>query len=288
MFDIYEVVTNRVIAELEKGNIIWRKPWNTSTDYAWSRATGKGYSLLNSLCLDKSGEYATFNQIKAEGGRVNKGARASMVIYYSLQMKDRKDADGNIIKDADGNVIKRVIPFLKYHNVFHVETQTNLEQKYNKAETSDVEPIERAEEIISEYIGTSGVLLKREQGNRACYSPSADCVTVPDIKQFSDTAEYYSTVFHELSHSTGHETRLNRITETAFFGNEEYSKEELIAELSASAILNRIGIETASSFKNNVAYIQSWIAALRNDKKLIVQASSKADAAFKMIMGEVQ
>ena len=101
------------------------------------------------------------------------------------------------------------------------------------------------------------------------------------------TAEYYSTVFHELTHSTGHASRLNRLTNPAFFGSEAYSKEELVAEIGASALVSHVGLETSNSLRNNVAYIQNWLRVLKDDKRLIVSASGKAEKAVNLILGSV-
>ena len=110
-------------------------------------------------------------------------------------------------------------------------------------------------------------------------------MTLPLVDQFRNTAEYYGTAFHELTHSTGHESRLNRLHTVAAFGSEDYSKEELIAEIGAAALVNHAGLETADSFKNNAAYIQNWLQALRNDKRFIVSAAGKAEKAVDMILG---
>ena len=122
--------------------------------------------------------------------------------------------------------------------------------------------------------------------DRAYYSPSIDYVCVPALEQYSDTSEYYSTTFHELTHSTGHKTRLDRLTSgaAAAFGGEDYSKEELVAELGAAALCNQCGIETSNSFKNSAAYIQSWLKALKNDKRMIVNASAAAQKAVDFIL----
>lgn len=109
---------------------------------------------------------------------------------------------------------------------------------------------------------------------------------LPLIKQFGDTAEYYSTAFHELTHSTGHPKRLNRITETARFGSASYSREELCAELGASFLLNRLSIETPGSFRNNAAYINHWLGVLKEDKRLLVSAAGQADKAVQLILGK--
>jgi antirestriction protein ArdC len=106
------------------------------------------------------------------------------------------------------------------------------------------------------------------------------------MEQFNSTAEYYSTAFHELTHSTGHSSRLDRLRATAHFGNESYSKEELVAEIGAAALVNYVGLETPSTLCNSAAYIQSWLTALRNDKRLIVTASGAASRAFAYITGK--
>ena len=105
------------------------------------------------------------------------------------------------------------------------------------------------------------------------------------MKQFAETAEYYSTAFHELTHSTGHHSRLNRLEKFTFFGTEAYSKEELVAEIGAAALVNAAGLETASSFRNSTAYIQNWLSVLKNDKRFIVSAAGKAEKAVNLILG---
>ena len=144
---------------------------------------------------------------------------------------------------------------------------------------------QKAESIICDYLKTSSVKLNHEQGDRAFYRPSNDSITLPLLAQFKETAEYYSTAFHEMIHSTGHMSRLNRLEKTAFFGTEAYSKEEVVAEIGASALVNVAGLETANSFRNNTAYVQNWLTVLKNDKRFIVSASGKAEKAVNLILG---
>ena len=146
-------------------------------------------------------------------------------------------------------------------------------------------PAGTAETIITGYIQRSGVKLQHEEGDRAFYRPSSDSITLPLLAQFHHTAEYYSTAFHEMVHSTGHKSRLDRLEKTAFFGSEAYSKEELIAEIGAAALVNHVGLETAHSFRNNTAYVQNWLQVLRNDKRFIVSAAGKAEKAVSLILG---
>ena len=121
-------------------------------------------------------------------------------------------------------------------------------------------------------------------GDRAFYRPSTDSITLPLLAQFAETAEYYGTAFHEMVHSTGHMKRLNRLDATAHFGSEDYSKEELIAEIGSAALVNRAGLETAKSFRNSAAYVQNWLQVLKDDKRFIVSAASKADKAVSYIL----
>lgn len=275
--NIYETVTNRIIEQLDKGIIPWHKPW-TGTAGAWSRSTGKAYSLINQWGMPK-GEYATFNQIKKEGGKVNKGSHGYMVIFFKPTVIEETDPVTNEKK-------KKTIPLLKYYTVFNIEKQTDLEIKHSRgAVGAGAEPLEALEAIKDDYLTRSGVGFENVKGNEAFYRPSTDSVTVPLLEQFTGIEEYYSTVFHELAHSTGHPSRLNRLKATAHFGNKDYGKEELVAEITAAAVLNEAGIETAKTIKNSAAYIQNWRDAIKADNRLVVHASSKAQKAFELIMG---
>ena len=277
-FDIYAAVTDRIVQQLEKGVVPWRKPWTGVRSGAISGATGKPYSLLNQMLLAKDGEWYTWNQIQALGGKVRKGEKSSMVVFW--KQTPVKDED-----PATGEQIERMIPVLKYFNVFHIDQLDGIEAKTIDPEAIDPATDTTADAIIAGYLQRSGVELEHRKGDEAFYSPSVDRVVLPLREQFPSMAEYYSTAFHELTHSTGHSSRLDRISRRAFFGNEDYSREELVAEIGAAALLNHCGIETADSFKNSAAYIQSWLRALRNDKKLIVSAAGAAAKAFELITG---
>lgn len=275
MFDIYEAITNRIIEELEKGQIPWQKPW-VSAGSCVSYATGKPYSLLNQILLGRAGEYATFQQIQKAGGRVRKGEKSRMVVFWKwIETKDEETEE-----------VKK-IPFLKYFNVFHIDQCDGLEPKWQAKPLEEYASAdEAADAIIADYLSRSGVKLTNEAGDRAYYQPSTDSITLPKREQFAQTAEYYSTAFHELVHSTGHSTRLNRLEKLAFFGSESYSKEELVAEIGSAALVNHVGLETADSFKNSAAYVQNWLTALKNDKRLIVSASGKAEKAVSLILNQ--
>ena len=277
-FDIYAAVTDRIVQQLEQGVIPWHKPWTGIQSGAVSGTTGKPYSLLNQMLLGKPGEWYTWNQIQKLGGKVRKGEKSSMVVFWKQTAIKEEDP-------ATGEKVERLIPMLKYFNVFHVDQCEGIEAKAIDPDAADPATDETADSIISDYLNRSGVTLEHRKGDEAFYRPADDRVVLPLREQFQSMAEYYSTAFHELTHSTGHSSRLNRLTGKAFFGNEEYSREELVAEIGAAALLNHCGIETAGSFKNSTAYIQSWLRALRNDKKMIVSASGAAAKAFEMITG---
>ena len=274
--DIYQTITDRMIAEMEQGIIPWKKPWMAS-GMAISHTTGKAYSLLNQMLLGRAGEYLTFKQVQAEGGWVRKGEKSKFVVFWRFIEKE----------DEETGEINQV-PFLRYYNVFHVDQCEGIKAKYQRELTETANADETAEGIITEYTKREGVVIENAEGNQAYYQPALDRIVLPLMKQFKETAEYYSTAFHEMVHSTGHMKRLNRLDAPAHFGSEDYSKEELIAEIGASALNHHCGLETPSSFRNSAAYLQNWLSVLKNDKRFIVSAAGKAEKAVQLILGEGQ
>ena len=276
-FDLYQQITDRIIAELEKGTVPWHRPWSCSSG-SISRATGRPYSVLNQLLLPQAGEYVTFKQAIEEGHPVKKGEKASMVYFFKfIDSKDEETGEN------------KQIPLLKYYSVFHISQCEGMKPRFASSVPvhSDLQPDERAEQILQDYVDQSGVKLKKQHSDKAYYSPTRDEIVIPEISQFTDKAEYYSTAYHEAVHSTGHPTRLNRITDIARFGSETYSKEELTAELGASYLVNAAGLETQSSFGNSASYIKNWLSVLKDDKRFIVSAAGKAEKAVGMILGEM-
>ena len=271
--DIYAEVTNRIIDQLESGIIPWQKPWIASGN-AVSRATGKPYSLLNQMILGRGGEYLTFAQCQKEGGKIRKGEKSQMVVFWKfIEQEDEETHE------------KKQVPFLRYYSVFHIDQCEGLKAKQMPELPATAKANETADRIIYDYLSREGVALKHQEGDRAFYRPSNDTVVLPLLAQFAETAEYYSTAFHELTHSTGHASRLDRLSKTAYFGSEAYSKEELIAEIGAAALVNTAGLETANSFRNSAAYVQNWLKVLNDDKRFIVSAAGKAEKAVNLILG---
>lgn len=279
--DIYAKVTDRIIEQLEKGTIPWERPW-AGDGYAVSHVTGKPYSLLNQFLLGNPGEYVTFEQCKKEGGKIKKGAKARFVVFW--KMLDAAD------KDSDGNITTKQIPFLRYSNVFNLADTEGLRTKHFEEVHNDNQPVEAAQRVLDAYIAREGIRLEHSNQGGAYYQPAADRIHLPLMEQFVSAEAYYDTAFHECTHSTGHQKRLDRdgVTGHQQFGSMDYSKEELVAEIGACTIINRLGMETEKTFRNNAAYIQNWLKALKGDKKLIVTAAGKAEKAVAYIFGEAQ
>ncbi len=278
--NVYELVTNRIIEQLENNIIPWEKPWNGTIDGAFNRVSKKPYSILNQMLLKYDGEYASFKQWKDLGGHIRKGEKSEMVVFWKMYpIKEKQD---------DGTEIIKTIPLLKYINVFHISQVDGVEPLKQKV-THDIEPIEKAEKILNDYWNRENITIEHVKGDKAFYSPMFDKIQLPLFEQFKQSEEYYSTAFHESVHSTMKTSRCNRQEDrkgkVVSFGSEEYSKEELVAEVGSAQLMNIVGIETTKSFRNSTAYIQSWLKVLRNDNKFIVSASSKAEKAVNYILG---
>ena len=278
---VYEMVTERIIAQLEQGIIPWEKPWSGIRSGAYNRISKKSYSLINQMMLLHKGEYATFKQWQQLGGTVRKGEKSEIVVFWKIQTVEEKA--------EDGTKVTRNIPLLRYYNVFHI-SQVDGVEPLSKDAMKDIEPIEKAERILTDYISREQITLVNKASDKAYYSPTNDLIHLPLTEQFKDVSEYYSTAFHEATHSTMKESRCNRMEDRkgklVAFGSDEYSKEELVAEIGSANIMNILGIETKKSFRNSSAYIQNWLSVLKNDVKFIVSASSKAEKAVKYILNE--
>lgn len=289
--DSYQMVTDRICQMLENGFIPWEKPWAMARTSAWSGHDGHVYSLLNQFLLadpqkkykgfdelldDIAGEWVTFKQAQDRGGNIKKGEHGRKVVFFSMIPT----------KDKDGNETGEVHPILSWSTVFKISQCEGVEQKFHldAGMLYDFDQNQSAEVVASAYVNREVIKLTHRHGDKACYCPATDSITMPLPEQFQNNVEYYSTLFHEMVHSTGHPKRLNRIVTTAAFGSHEYSAEELVAEIGSASILATLGMDTAGTLRNSAGYIQNWLKALRNDKRLIVSASAKAEKAIKMIL----
>lgn len=277
--NVYELVTNRIIEQLENNIVPWEKPWSSTLDGAFNRVSKKPYSILNQMLLKYDGEYASFKQWKDLGGHIRKAEKSEIIVFWKMYpIKEKQD---------DGTEIIKTIPLLKYINVFHISQVDGVEPLKQKV-THDIEPIDKAEKILNDYWNRENITIEHVKGDKAFYSPMFDKIQLPLFEQFKQSEEYYSTAFHESVHSTMKTSRCNRQEDrkgkVVSFGSEEYSKEELVAEVGSAQLMNIVGIETTKSFRNSTAYIQSWLKVLRNDNKFIVSASSKAEKAVNYIL----
>ena len=288
---VYEIVTQRIIEQLEEslktGQCApWHKPWNSST-VPVNHITLRPYRGVNLLLLD-SGEYLTWSQLcdiqkHRPELKLRKGSKSHMVVYFSF-----KESTKEVITASGQTEQKAVrIPFLRYYKVFSIADVDGLEPRRQQVSFQH-DPIEAAEAVIAAYEQREDTLhIHYTDSDRAFYRPSTDEVSVPGKELYPNLAEFYSTLFHELTHSTGHPKRLNRLKGPAFFGDEQYSKEELCAEIGAALLSGHCGIDNSAAANNSVAYLQSWLSALRNDMTLIVSAASKAQRAVDYILGVI-
>lgn len=288
--NVYQMVTDRICEMLNEGIIPWQQPWHFNTlsdgeDCAISYTTRRAYSVLNQWLLGEPGEYLTFNQIQERKGRIKKGEKARMVVFFKQSQYKEKDPE-------TGEEVLKSYPLLRYYNVWHINQTEGIESKVKtgEQEVKTLDPITEAEAAILGYLTREADLkfFNDKPSGKAYYSPAEDKVVVPMLGQYDIAAEYYSTTFHELVHSTMKESRCNRVADNkrSFFGNSEYSREELVAEMGAAMLCSNSGIDSAKAFRNSVAYIQGWLKELKNDPKMIVWAAGRAEKAARYILGE--
>lgn len=288
-FDLYETVTNQIIEKLEQGVIPWQKPWNSKVGAPCNIVSGKAYNGINILLLGNqsydSKYWLTYKQCQDKGGNVKKGEKGSMVVFWQFLDKSTGktvDTDSETTsKGKDG-----AVPMLRYYTVFNSNQCDGLDLKKLQEELEQQKTENVSEEIvpaamIAEYYKDGPTV--KYGFTRACYKPDKDEINMPNRERFQSPEMFFGVLYHEMVHSTGLESRLNRRNsgETRTFGDEAYSREELVAEMGASFLCARAGIE--NTIDNSAAYIQSWMKALQNDKKLLVIAAGQAQKAAKFI-----
>ena len=287
--DVFKIVTDRIIEELDHGVIPWHKPWLTINGGAFNRVTGRKYSLLNRLMLKHSGEYATFSQWMKLGGKIRKGEQSEFVVFWKWIDEDFPLENINVsdLSDSPKCIKAKRHPVLRYYRVFHISQIDGVAPITQEESLFKNSPIISADALLRNYINREEIKLIKEISDEAYYSPLGDLIHLPDIAQYEHVEEFYSTAFHEAVHSTGHISRLNRFKNTKVsFGSEVYSKEELIAEIGSASLMTMIGINTEYSFRNSAAYMQNWLSVLRGDRRLIVSAASQAEKAVTFIAAD--
>tara|TARA_R110002020_G_scaffold41530_1_gene122424 strand:+ start:275 stop:1162 length:888 start_codon:yes stop_codon:yes gene_type:complete len=289
--NVYEIVTEQVIEKIESGQLApWQKPWKSVGHRPANLITKKPYKGINAFLLAfndyESPYYLTYKQAKEKGGNVKKGEKANLVTYWQfLYFKNDKPLPSKMPQAEKERIADKKIPLLKYYNVFNVEQCEGVEYPTIKAcDLNENEKLANCESIIEAMPNKPGLTFG---GGRAFYRPATDNVTMPKLETFDGSSEYYSTFFHELAHSTGHSSRLNRqgIEEIAAFGDAVYSKEELIAEFTACFLCGETGI-LQRTVENSSAYLKSWLKVLKSDSKMLVTAASQAEKAANYILNK--
>ncbi|MDO8508558.1 MAG: zincin-like metallopeptidase domain-containing protein [Nanoarchaeota archaeon] len=275
---VYQIITERVISLLEKGTVPWHKPWDGGNAVPRSLVTNKPYRGVNAFVLGSAGYespyWLSFKQARERDGIVRKGERGSPCVYWNW-----------INKNEDNSHQARRIPFLRYYTLFNVEQCEGIPYPKNvEKHVNNFTPIVDCEQTVEAMPLRPSI---QHGGQTAFYRPLDDLVNMPCKEHFEASADYYSTLFHELSHSTGHESRLSRpgVMSRTLFGSNEYSKEELVAEMGAAFLCGHCGIENRT-IDNSAAYIRTWLENLKRDNRLVVQAAAQAQKSTDYILNQ--
>ena len=286
--DVYTIITDRIIDQLSKGIVPWRKPWIGGDGVAVKYKTGEPYSMLNQLLLGRPGEWLAWGQIQELKGTVKKGAKSSICVWTKAEVKKVESENE---ETGETEVFTETRRYLKWYRVWHIEDIEGIPSKIVPVVANpDIQPIAEAEKVVCGYVKREQAdgfsFIHNHESGSAYYSPSEDKVVVPMLEQYEIPEEYYSTAFHELTHSTMKASRCDRVAENkgSHFGNEEYSREELVAEMGAAFLCNKAGLDSDKAFKNSVAYIQHWIKAFKEDKKMLSWAATRAAKATEYIL----
>ena len=311
--DAYEKITGQIIEALEAGYIPWEKPWNRSgLGYSEAPKSWRGqiYRGFNAMLLGfyqdrfgyKDNRWITYAAAKKIGGHVKAGEKSATVTFWSntfkhgnaCKIRGRKGSYRIACDNLGKNLECQKFVTLKYYFVFNVDQCENLDEKQvppmDPVDVDAVEntfdPIEAGEAVATAYIEREK--LGHVTGSEAFYTPAKDTITMPPKESFKTNNGYYSTLFHELGHSTGHKSRVNRKdgAEQIMFVSTKYAKEELVAELTNAFISDYTGVSNKIEDDQRVAYIGSWLKKFKDDSKMVIVASGQAQKAADLIIGE--
>ena len=293
--DVYQVVTDKIISLLEQGTIPWRKPWNSSSGIPRNLITNKEYRGINLLllsCQEYSSPYwLTYRQVISKKGNVRKGEKASPVIFYRISSPYKVTGTSGDAHESEPDLSNVALErragqkpayILKCYHLFNLEQCEGVTAPSTRLSPHHFTPIEKAEQIVAGMTSPPEISYG---GSVASYSPIYDKIRMPTRDTFENSEQFYSVLFHELSHSVGHHSRLARkeVMERNEFGSQDYSAEELCAELSASMLCAVAGISN-ETIELSAAYIESWLSAFRSDKRMLVVAAGKAQKAADYIL----
>lgn len=284
MSDVYELVTSKIIERLEAGVIPWRKCWTSGR--AKSLTTGREYRGINSVLLGMS-EYSsrywvTFRQAKKLGGSVQRGEKATPVVYWHWRTPEemaKLQAEGKAASPAP------CYPFLSC--VFNLDQTEGVERPADDVPAAKHDALREAERIIDAMPKRPEI--RHGASFNPCYDATLDMVLMPNKGQFENAEGYFAALHHEIVHSTGHPSRLNRFEKRGGESREErYGFEELVAELGAAFLSASSGLDNSSRLDDASAYVAGWLKALRSDRKLLMQAASAAQKAADFILGKAE
>lgn len=295
---VYDIVTEKVIAALESGNAPWSRPWTVEGLSPANLVSKRAYRGVNVFLLAVRGMelgvevtpwWLTYNQAKEMGGNVRKGEKGTMVVFWKRTEYKVEADDSDTVDDVneDGTVTRQSF-LLRYYTVFNLCQCEGIPagKVPAKPKGKKIPPVKRAESIVKHFPAPAPSITHAEQP-RAFFRPSTDSIVMPKRSQFNSVEGYYGTLFHEMTHATGMEKRLNRPGFdkglAAAFGSPEYAKEELVAEMGAALLCGVAGIDP--NVDNSAAYLRGWIKALENDKRLVVVAAQQAQKAADWVLG---
>jgi antirestriction protein ArdC len=281
--DVYQQLTDKIVNKLEQGEIPWKKPWK-SIQFGYpqnfiTKKIYKGCNFFEALLEDRATPYwLSYKQAKELGGQVRKGEHGIPIIYF--QFIEKKDDNGNDVK----------YPMVRKSTVFNLEQIDGIvnpfaeeKKKFEEENLTEFNPIESCEELLATFADKVADY-DNINSQRAFYRRSTDNITMPMKSYFHKPEGYYGVLFHEMAHSTGHTDRLDRdgINGCHKKGSKGYAREELVAELTSAFLCSKAGIEI-ETLENNVAYIQSWLGALKNDKMIVYDAMKDAFKAIEYL-----
>jgi len=281
---IHRMVTERMIAALERDTVPWHKPWQAVDGRPTSMTTAQPYRGVNvfllGLTADEEGYasryWGTYRQIGQLGGQVRKGEHSTIVVFWKpVEAADRDP--------QTGEVTVKQIPVLRHYRVFNAAQVDHLPDRFHPAPEPDSQ-ISQPQTVLDGYLAR-GPTLRHVAGDRAAYHPATDTIRLPQRSQFRSAEHYYATAFHEAAHSTGHQSRLDRPGIAAFdhFGSDTYAREELVAEMTSSILCAETGIDDPELFDNSAGYIAGWLSALNHERTLVVAAAAQAQRACDLI-----
>ena len=283
---IYTTINEAVLKGLETKGLEWFKPWkagehNQPINYSNSKPyRGLNIFMLNAVMIDKGYEFnqwLTYKQAQAKGGQIRKGEKSTDVYFFKIGYQDLKTGKYQDTEPEHGEYRKTFA--LRFYKVFNIAQADDLDPiPIQEPIKADNEPIDEAQIIVDSYISREKINFRSIDKNRAYYMPKLDIINMPDLETFNDSDSYYKVFFHEIAHSTGHETRLNRPTLLEFqkWGDNTYAKEELVAEISAMYMTGILGLDPEHSLINSQAYIQGWCKYLKDKPKECVNAMQQA------------